>query len=313
MDRLNFNTPLAWTFYSPLRYLINTVALARCADLRYLINTVALARCADLRYLINTVALARCADALTTGELFQRFPRRGDTPLNRLTAHSVPSHRAKAAVLISGLGNVKYLGLIILLAGAHFLPAQSRAAEYFVSPAGNEGNKGTQASPWPSVNFALSRATGGDTITLLPGSYNESVVVDLSGTAAFPTVIRSQNKWDAILQGAPGHGVYVADGVTNVVIDGLQVAGAAIDGIKVGSFAAVRNCWIHNSTRQGISANATHNTLIEYNLVEQNGTSPIFDHGMYISGTNLVVRGNVIRRNRTYGCQIYADAPARLC
>ena len=32
MDRLNLNTPLARTFYSPLRYLINTLALARCAD-----------------------------------------------------------------------------------------------------------------------------------------------------------------------------------------------------------------------------------------------------------------------------------------
>ncbi len=31
---------------------------------------------------------------------------------------------------------------------------------------------------------------------------------------------------------------------------------------------------------------------------------------MYLSGTNVVVRGNVIRWNKTYGCQIYADPPA---
>lgn len=182
--------------------------------------------------------------------------------------------------------------------------------EFFVSPQGSETNCGTASSPWPSVAVALNNASGGDVITLLPGVYSEPVVVELSGTAEFPTVIRSQRKWDAILQGSPSHGLYIADGVTNVVIDGLQVAGAGIDGVKVGSYATVRNCWIHHAKRQGISAHHTRGTTIEYNLVEHNGTDPTFDHGMYLSGTNLVIHGNVIRWNRTYGCQIYTDPPA---
>ena len=169
---------------------------------------------------------------------------------------------------------------------------------------------GTESSPWPSFTFASSKAAGGDIITLLPGIYSAPVVVELSGTADSPTVIRSRLKWDAILQNSPGHGIYIADGVTNVVIEGFQVTGAGIDGVKVGSFATVRNCWIHHSKRQGIAAHGVRQTTIEYNLVEHNGTDPTLDHGMYLSGTNIVVRGNVIRWNKTYGCQIYADPPS---
>jgi hypothetical protein len=198
--------------------------------------------------------------------------------------------------------------LILCLALCQTLAAQP--SEYFVSPAGSPTNSGTETSPWSSVGFALNKATGGDVITLLPGSYAEAVVVELSGTAEQPTIIRSQRKWEAVIQGSPSHGIYVADGVTHVVIDGLQVVASAIDGVKVGSYATVRNCWIHHSAEQGISAHRTRGTLLERNLIEHNGTDPLFDHGIYLSGTNDVVRCNVIRWNKTYGCQIYADPPA---
>ncbi len=199
---------------------------------------------------------------------------------------------------------------LVCLAGWVCLAAHGQPREFFVSPSGSLTNLGTESSPWPSVTFALSKAAGGDIVTLLPGTYSEPVVVELCGTPKFPTVIRSRSKWDAILQGSPGHGIYIADGVTNVVIDGLQVASAGMDGVKVGSFATVRNCWIRHSKGQGIAAHVARDTLIEYNLVEHNGTDPTLDHGMYLSGTNLVVRGNVIRWNKTYGCQIFADPPA---
>ncbi len=204
----------------------------------------------------------------------------------------------------------KSLPPILLLCLAVCLKLDARATEYFVSPSGSPTNSGTETSPWPSVGFALANAAGGDCITLMPGTYPEAVVVERSGSTGQPTVIRSQRKWEAVIQGSPAHGIYVADGVSNVVIDGLQVVGSAIDGVKVGSQAIVRNCWIHNSARQGISAHRTRATLLERNLIEHNGTDPVFDHGIYLSGTNNVVRCNVIRWNQCYGCQFYADAPA---
>jgi len=186
----------------------------------------------------------------------------------------------------------------------------AQSSEYFVSPSGDAANSGTEGSPWPSIGFALDKAIGGDIITLLPGTYKEAVVIALSGSAQHPTTIRSQRKWEAIIQDSPAHGIYVGDGIINVVIDGVQVKGAGIDGVKVGSFATVRNCWVHHSASQGISAFGTRGTILERNLIEHNGTDPMFDHGIYLSGTNAVVRCNVIRWNKCYGCQFYADAPA---
>jgi hypothetical protein len=188
--------------------------------------------------------------------------------------------------------------------------APASFGEYFVSPAGSEGNDGSESSPWPSVNIALEKVGGGNIITMLPGVYTEQITVERSGPAGFPTTIRSQRKWEALILGGPAHGIYTSEGVTNVVIDGVQVSHAGIDGIKVGSYATVRNCWIHHSARQGISAHRTRETTVEYCLIERNGTDPVLDHGIYISGTNDVVRCNVIRWNKTYGCQIYYDPPA---
>lgn len=200
------------------------------------------------------------------------------------------------------------LGIIspLLISQAEARPVK----EYFVSPSGSERNNGSQASPWPSVEYALSKISGGNIITLMPGVYRDPIVVDVQSATGYPTVIQSQNRWEAVIQGVSSHGVYTADGITNVVIDGLQVANAALDGIKVGSFVTVKNCWIHHASGQGVAAHSTRQTLIERNLIEYNGTSPTLDHGIYISGTNNIVRCNVIRWNKTYGCQIYYDPPS---
>ena len=204
------------------------------------------------------------------------------------------------------------LAFCVLLPAAGFSHSEGLQApkEYFVSPSGDETNAGTVLSPWPSTGTALSRISAGDIVTLLPGTYTEPVIIETSGTAASPTVLRSQRKWSAIVKGSPSHGIYTADGVTNVIIDGLQIANSGIDGVKVGSYITVRNCWVHHSIHQGISAHNTCQTILEYNLVEHNGTDPTFDHGIYVNGTNDLIRGNVIRWNQHYGCQIYYDPPA---
>jgi hypothetical protein len=206
---------------------------------------------------------------------------------------------------------IRQLALVCLLCqlGAASCPA-SGYGEYFVAPSGREDNAGSESSPWPSVEFALNRVGGGNTITLLPGDYTEPIIIERSGPNGHPTTIRSLRKWEAILQKTTSHGIYTSDGVTNVVIDGLQIAHAGIDGAKVGSYVTVRNCWIHHATHQGISAHRTCGTIVEFCLIEHNGTDPEFDHGVYMSGTNDIVRCNVIRWNKTYGCQIYYDPPA---
>jgi hypothetical protein len=54
---------------------------------------------------------------------------------------------------------------------------------------------------------------------------------------------------------------------------------------------------------------SAYNTLFENNLSEWNGNAAGFDHGIYLGGTNCIVRNNVCRYNDGYGIQFQNTAP----
>lgn len=56
---------------------------------------------------------------------------------------------------------------------------------------------------------------------------------------------------------------------------------------------------------QGIVAKDVTGALLERNLVEFNGSHIQFDHGIYASGKNLVIRQNIIRFNSSHGIHLY--------
>src|SRR5687767_12109071 len=56
------------------------------------------------------------------------------------------------------------------------------AATYYVSLTGNDANPGTDpALPWRHIQKAMDSATPGSTVNVLPGKYNERLVVNVSG------------------------------------------------------------------------------------------------------------------------------------
>ncbi|HZR21202.1 MAG TPA: hypothetical protein VFE51_28225, partial [Verrucomicrobiae bacterium] len=200
------------------------------------------------------------------------------------------------------------------------LAVNSTQPNYYVSATGSSSNTGLSTnSPW-SLSYALSQAQASNVVTLLPGTY-PSITISKSGL-----ILRSLVKWGARIVGSPGmHGISTSGSgtVSNVVVDGFEVSHSYMDGVKFnGPNSTVRNCWIHHSGRgdpnavinttfaysgQGVGAHNQYGTVIECNLIENNGMTLDHDHGIYISGTNLVVRGNVLRYNLAYGLQAYDD------
>src|SRR5579883_1991085 len=174
----------------------------------------------------------------------------------------------------------------------------------FASPDGSPTNDGlTPATPL-SVGAALAQANASMIIKLLPGTY-PSIEITRPGTR-----LVSQPKWAAVVVGSPGvDGIWADPGVANVTLDGLQVAQSSGDGIKLqGPNCTVRNCWVHDSTANGVSVRGQFKTFLERNLVENNGTGGT-GHGLNFSGTNCVARANVLRYNQGWGCQIFELAP----
>jgi hypothetical protein len=206
--------------------------------------------------------------------------------------------------------------------------AAAAGGTYYVSPTGSMFNAGTQTSPWPSVAWALVKVGGGNTIILEPGTYGPILVPrGYGGTSAHPTVIQSQAKWQAVIDGTLDPAVeglasetpLLSDpthhNANYVTFDGLKVVKAGTFGINLGGdWNVAENCWVTGSALSGIGSwGHSHITLLD-NLVENDGTSTRFDHGIYLSGNWLVVTGNIVRHNS--GCGItttsYILAPSTI-
>ena len=69
---------------------------------------------------------------------------------------------------------------LVVTAGAL---ATAEAATYYVSTSGNNGNLGSQVSPWLTITYAAGKTTGGDTVRVQPGTYNERVSVTKTGSS----------------------------------------------------------------------------------------------------------------------------------
>jgi hypothetical protein len=75
------------------------------------------------------------------------------------------------------------------------------AGEFYVSPAGDDANPGTEAKPWRTVQGAVNRLQPGDTLSLRGGVYREAVVVPRSGVAGKPIVIKAYRDERAVVSG----------------------------------------------------------------------------------------------------------------
>jgi len=94
-------------------------------------------------------------------------------------------------------------GLLFGLATCLAIGAALQAAEYFVDQAkGNDASGGSQAAPWLTVSRGVRDLKPGDTLTVGPGVYRETVTVTCRGTAEAPITIRSVPAGQAAITGA---------------------------------------------------------------------------------------------------------------
>lgn len=219
-------------------------------------------------------------------------------------------------------GHNQMSSLIPLLVFFCFLSIRSAGTTYYAAPNGSSRNSGqSTSSPWP-LAYAVANAGVGNTVIAMDGTYTTPITISMANLT-----LRAQNKWTAILRPtSSGHGIVVTG--SGVTIDGMQVDKSWSDNIKVqAANVTIRNCWIQRAGRgnpnavpnsdasysgQGIYT-SQNNTIVEYNLIELNGIWNGHDHGIYMSGTNSIIRGNVFRHNWAYGIQIYTGYTSQRC
>jgi len=78
---------------------------------------------------------------------------------------------------------------ILLLLLAH----STRAATYYVSSGGDDGNPGTYASPFATLQAGFNVVSAGDTVVLLAGTYSADATTAANGTVLYPITILGSN------------------------------------------------------------------------------------------------------------------------
>lgn len=81
------------------------------------------------------------------------------------------------------------------------LSAGASAADYYVSPAGQDASDGAEATPWRTLSHAVAQAVAGDTVSVKSGVYEERVVFPHSGSEDASIVFRAADGEAPIVDG----------------------------------------------------------------------------------------------------------------
>ena len=119
--------------------------------------------------------------------------------------------------------------LVFAILSLTFLTSMSASATvYYVATDGNDGNPGTEALPWKTIQKAAHSMVAGDTVYIRSGTYNERVIPENSGSAgnyityaAYPgeTVTIDGNN----ISVPEDEGLFYIHGKSHIKVSGLRV------------------------------------------------------------------------------------------
>ena len=118
----------------------------------------------------------------------------------------------------------------------------SYSATYYVATAangGNNGNTGTEASPWLTLTYAVSQANSGDTIIIGPGTYSSDAEITIND----PLTIQGHGRDETIFDGTSSE---TDEGFLIILADEVTISNMTIQkytrssGTSQGGGAAIR-------------------------------------------------------------------------
>jgi parallel beta-helix repeat protein len=146
---------------------------------------------------------------------------------------------------------------------------------YYVSPSGSDGNAGTLASPWRSINTAVANLKAGDTLYVRGGTYVEVININVSGTAAAPINITSYPNEFPVIDGQ--NKIPTNDWAALVSIGGNYINMSGFE---------VKNSFAYYS--RGVNISGAHNTVSKFNVHH------IQDNGMLIQGDYNIIEDSKV-------------------
>jgi parallel beta helix pectate lyase-like protein len=204
---------------------------------------------------------------------------------------------------------------ITLLSAIGLSAAEPRTLH--VAPGGGDGASGEAASPLRTIQKAAEVARAGDTVLVRGGVYTGLLLLRHSGEPDRPITFKNAPGEKPVVDGE-GRGrieLQAEDGWQKPIgwinVEGFEVRNGW-DGIKFynAHHIVLAGNFIHDNLNQGILGNG-HHVRIEGNTIAHNGfkadnEKSNKEHGIYGTGTDFDIIGNVIHSNRAYGIQVAA-------
>ncbi|GJL59414.1 MAG: hypothetical protein NPIRA03_22710 [Nitrospirales bacterium] len=186
---------------------------------------------------------------------------------------------------------------------------------YFVAASnGNDGNSGTQQSPFKTLERGVDVLQPGDTLYVRGGTYKGfyfSINIPSGNSWSQPVIIKAYQQEKVVLTSpANKTALQFVNGAHHIIVDGFTIdarGGAA--GIGTGNAHHIRimNGEVMNASKTGVIAHDASNAFEFINLrIHDNGSSD-YDHGLYITTSNHLVKDCEIYRNTGWGVHIYGS------
>jgi hypothetical protein len=218
---------------------------------------------------------------------------------------------------------IRQLSIVVISASA--APGLTYGATFYVGKSGSDNYSCSQAqavsTPKTTIAAGLACLSGGDTLTIKAGTYAERITSAQlpAGTANAKTVIQAAAGETVILRptGTINDIVRFSTGKNHITLSGLifDGAGATITSSLItirdgASFIRVENSILRNASNGDcvgtVQGGSTPSSDLQFvnNKVHDCG----FDnqnHGLYVSGNNLLVDGNETYNNSGHGIHVY--------
>ncbi len=202
---------------------------------------------------------------------------------------------------------IRRIAVLLLAAGC------ASAATFYVATTGNDGNPGTSAKPWKTLQHAVNMVSPGDTILVEAGTY-AGCRIGVSGSQTLPKTLKAapgasvilnkpgaSNKHNSILEIENFSGT-----TTDWIVSGFEITGSPRYGIdvRVTDRITVQNNHVHNSASTGIFTAFSDHVLIQNNESDHNG-----EHGIYQSNSSTypTIRANKSHHNKSAGIHMNGD------
>ena len=190
--------------------------------------------------------------------------------------------------------------LILLICFSFFTVQCGIANNYYIDDVSSNGN-GSLSSPFDNFSSAFNAAYPGDTIFVLPGTYNltKEIETQRSGTATERIVLKAFDERQKPLITRTDRMIKVNH--EYVTVDGFEFDGQFGDSelfniTSTGDYCEVKNCTLKNGTSDGLEVSDADNVLLEnleiHHMLAGSYSNQEDAHGIVATGEqNLTIRG----------------------